>query len=155
MKLLIKQRVFSWTDTYSVYDEYENEKYFVKAKALAIGHQIYIYDTYGNEVGSIHEKFFTFMPQFDIIIAKQFMGSIKKRFTFMRSLYDININNWRIEGDFLGWNYDIISGSKIIMNIQKKPFNWGDTYVIDIDCQENELLGLITVIAIDAANCSK
>ena len=24
MKLLIKQRVFSWTDTYDVYDEYGN-----------------------------------------------------------------------------------------------------------------------------------
>ena len=32
MQLLIKQRVFSWTDTYDVYDEHENPKYFVKAE---------------------------------------------------------------------------------------------------------------------------
>ena len=32
MRLLIKQRVFSWTDTYDVYDEYEHPKYFVKAE---------------------------------------------------------------------------------------------------------------------------
>ena len=32
MKLLIKQRVFSWTDTYDVYDEYDEPKYFVKAE---------------------------------------------------------------------------------------------------------------------------
>ena len=31
MRLLIKQRVFSWTDTYDVYDENENAKYFVAA----------------------------------------------------------------------------------------------------------------------------
>lgn len=30
MKLLVKQRVFSWTDSYDVYDENENAKYFVK-----------------------------------------------------------------------------------------------------------------------------
>ena len=30
MRLLIKQRVFSWTDSYDVYDENENPKYFVK-----------------------------------------------------------------------------------------------------------------------------
>ena len=30
MKLLIKQRVFSWTDTYDIYDEYGNVRYFVK-----------------------------------------------------------------------------------------------------------------------------
>ena len=36
MRLLIKQRVFSWTDTYDVYDEYEHPKYFVKAEFLTI-----------------------------------------------------------------------------------------------------------------------
>ena len=29
MRLLIKQRVFTWSDTYDVYDEYENPKYYV------------------------------------------------------------------------------------------------------------------------------
>ena len=34
MRLLIKQRVFSWTDSYDVYDENENPKYFVKAELI-------------------------------------------------------------------------------------------------------------------------
>ena len=34
MKLLIKQRVFSWTDSYDVYDEDGDAKYFVKAEFL-------------------------------------------------------------------------------------------------------------------------
>ena len=44
MQLLIKQRVFSWTDTYDVYDEHENPKYFVKAEFFALGHQIHVYE---------------------------------------------------------------------------------------------------------------
>ena len=28
MQLLIKQRVFSWSDTYDIYDEQGNQKYF-------------------------------------------------------------------------------------------------------------------------------
>ena len=39
MKLLMKQRVFSWTDTYDVYDEAGNKKYFVKAELFRLGHQ--------------------------------------------------------------------------------------------------------------------
>ena len=31
MRLLIKQRVFSWSDTYDVYDEEGNVRYFVRA----------------------------------------------------------------------------------------------------------------------------
>lgn len=38
MRLLIKQRVFSWTDSYDVYDENENPKYFVKAEFFSLGH---------------------------------------------------------------------------------------------------------------------
>ena len=30
MQLLIKQRVFSWSDTYDIYDEDGNQKYFIK-----------------------------------------------------------------------------------------------------------------------------
>ena len=37
MRLLIKQRVFTWSDTYDVYDEYENPKYYVKAEIFAWG----------------------------------------------------------------------------------------------------------------------
>ena len=35
MRLLIKQRVFSWSDTYDVYDEEGNVRYFVRAEVFA------------------------------------------------------------------------------------------------------------------------
>lgn len=44
MKLLIKQRLFSWTDAYDIYDEQGNARYFVKAEFLALGHQLHVYD---------------------------------------------------------------------------------------------------------------
>ena len=62
MKLLIKQRVFSWTDTYDVYDEYDEPKYFVKAEMFRLTHQIHIYDRNRNEIGMIKQRFFTLMP---------------------------------------------------------------------------------------------
>ena len=58
MKLLIKQRVFSWTDTYDVYDEAGNPKYFVKAEFFTLGHQIHVYD--------IQKEFTFFKPKYDI-----------------------------------------------------------------------------------------
>ena len=53
MRLLIKQRVFSWTDSYDVYDENENAKYFVKAEFFSLGHQLHIYDRNDRELGVI------------------------------------------------------------------------------------------------------
>lgn len=155
MKLLIKQRVFSWTDTYDVYDENENPRYFVKAQFLSLGHQIHIYDKQtGQEAGAIRQRLFTLMPKFDIEINGKTIGMIEKQFTFLRPKYEIDCNGWRVEGDFLGWDYDVISGCSKIMHISKELFHWGDTYVIQYDNLKDELLGLLLVIAIDAANCT-
>ena len=68
MQLLIKQRVFSWTDTYDVYDEKEEPKYFVKAEFFALGHQIHVYDKSGREVGMVKQRLLTLLPAFDIEI---------------------------------------------------------------------------------------
>ena len=56
MRLLIKQRVFALTDTYDVYDEDGNPKYFVKNELLSILHRIHVKDKKGHEIGSIHQK---------------------------------------------------------------------------------------------------
>ena len=71
MKLLIRQRVFSWTDSYDVYDETGKPKYFVKAEWFTLGHQIHVYEkATGREVGSIHQKLFRFLPAFDRLWAR-------------------------------------------------------------------------------------
>lgn len=154
MKLLIKQRVFSWSDTYDVYDEQGNSKYFVKAEFFSLGHRIHVYDQNGEEVGVIQQKLLTLMPKFEVEIGGRTIGMIEKKFTFFKPKYEIDYNGWRVEGDFLGWDYDVMNGCSAIMHISKEILHWGDTYVIDFQNPEDEVNGLLLVIAIDAANCS-
>ena len=59
MRLLIKQRVFSWTDSYDVYDENENPKYFIKAEFFSLGHQLHVYDRNNHELGVIRQRLLT------------------------------------------------------------------------------------------------
>ncbi len=155
MKLLIKQRVFSWGDTYDIYDEAGNVKYVVKAELFAFGHQLHVYDALGNEVGQINQKLLTLMPQFEITVEGRMRGTIKKQFTFFVPKYDIDYNGWHAEGDMLGWNYEVYSGHRAIMHVNKQWLSWGDTYTIDIVDERDELEGIMLVIAIDAANCDK
>lgn len=155
MRLLIKQRVFSWTDSYDVYDENGNVKYFVKAEWLSLGHQLHIYDAEDRELGVVREKVLSLLPVFFVEIGGQTRGKIQKKFTFFRPQYEVDYNGWRVEGDFLNWNYDVYEGCSTVMHITKEPLHWGDTYVIDFADPEDELLGLMLVIAIDAANCTE
>lgn len=117
MKLLIKQRVFSWTDTYDVYDEAGNPKYFVKAEFFTLGHQIHVYDMNHNEIGAVKERVFHLLPVFDIEIGGRDFGTVQKEFTFFKPKYDINYNGWRCEGDFLAWDYDVYSGCSVAVRV--------------------------------------
>ena len=103
MRLLIKQRVFSWTDSYDVYDEEGKPKYFVKAEFLSLGHQLHVYDCNRQEIGVIHQKLLTFLPAFEIEVGGIVKGEIQKQFTLFCTKYEIDYNGWRVEGDFLGW----------------------------------------------------
>lgn len=153
MKLLIKQRVFSWSDTYDIYDEQGNVRYFVKAEVFSLGHQIHVYDANRRELAVIHQRILTLLPKFEIEIGGRYVGMIQKKFTLFRPQYEIDYNGWRVEGDFFGWDYDVYSGCSPIIHITKELLHWGDTYVIDIANPADELQGILLVIAIDAANC--
>ena len=155
MKLLIKQRVFSWTDSYDIYDEDGNKKYFVKAELFSFGHQLHVYDNNQNEIGVIKQKLFTILPSFEIEIRGETKGMIQKKFALFHPKYEVDFNGWRVEGNFLEWEYDVYNECCPIIHITKELFHWGDTYVIDIADRRDELMGLMLVIAIDAANCTQ
>lgn len=155
MKLLIKQRVFSWTDTYDVYDENEMPKYFVKSDFFSIGHRIRVFDRNQCEVGMIQEKVISFLPKFEVYINGRMVGTIEKKFTLFNPQYRINYKGWSVQGNFTGWNYRVVDGFNQVISIYKEPFHWGDTYVLYFVNPADEIEGLLLTIAIDAANCSK
>ena len=94
------------------------------------------------------------MPQFEIEIGGSICGTISQKFSLFTPKYEIDFNGWRVEGNFLGWDYDVYEGCSSIIHISKELFHWGDTYVINIADPKDELMGMMLVIAIDAANCS-
>ena len=154
MELLIKQRVFSWTDSYDVYDENGQPRYFVKAEFLTLGHQIHVYDVQtGRELGSIHQQLLTFLPAFEVVLNGQTVGSVRKRFSLLFPRYDVDYRDWSVEGDLLNWDYEVTRGSETVMTISKELLHWGDNYTLRYQNPADELPGLLLVIAIDAANC--
>ena len=93
------------------------------------------------------------LPVFEIEVNGQTLGRIEKRFTLFRPKYDVEFNGWHVEGDFMGWNYDIYEACSPVVHITKELLHWGDTYVLDFANLADELMGLLLVITIDAANC--
>ena len=158
MELHIRQRIFSWGDSYDVFDDSGEARYEVRSAFFSLGHQIHVYDKRADEgrdeVGSIRQKLFTLMPTFEIEIGGRVIGTVRKKFTLLRQNYEVDYRGWDVEGDFLGWDYRVVQASREVLSITKEIWNWSDTYTLRFRDPADEIPGLLLVIAIDAANCS-
>ena len=155
MKLLFKQRFFSWFDSYDIFDEAGNVVYTVKGQ-LAWGHCLKIYDARGVEIGTVRERVLTFLPKFEMYFGDRYVGCISKEFTFLRPKFNIDCNGWHIDGDWFEWEYQILTASgKAVAQVSKELLNWTDTYVINVCDPDDALSVLMLVLAIDAEKCSR
>lgn len=154
MKLLFKQKLFSWFDSYDIYNENGEAVYTVKGR-LSWGHCLEIFDAAGSHVGTVKEEVLTLLPRFAMYIGGNYIGQIKKEFTFFKPVFTLDCNDWQVEGNWVEWDYEVRdSKGMTVMFADKELWNWSDTYVLDIGRTEDQLLCLMIVLAIDAAKCS-
>lgn len=155
MRLLFKQRFFSWLDSYDIYDENGNTVYTVEGK-LSWGHCLHVLDAAGTHIGTLKEVVLTFLPKFELYIQDSYVGCISKEFTFFKPKFNIDCNGWQIDGAFMEWDYRILNGAGAhIATISKELFHMTDTYVIDVADPRDSLMALMVALAIDAEKCSR
>lgn len=155
MRLYFEQRLFSWLDSYDIYDEQGRTVFTVEGK-LSWGHCLHILDAAGNHIATLQEKVFSFLPRFELYIGEQYVGCISKEFTFFRPSFTIDCNDWEVNGEWLEWDYEIQSASRgHIAALSKEPFRFTDAYVLDVDDPDDALGVLMVALAIDAEKCSR
>lgn len=151
MKLYMKQKVFAWTDKFTVKDEMENDRYYVQGELLSLAKKLHIYDTDQIEVAYIRQKLLALMPRFFVEIGGHEVCQIVQRFTLLRPKYALEGIGWQVEGNFWEHEYAVLDGDREVMRLSKHWFTWGDSYELDIADPNDELICLAIVLAIDAA----
>ena len=89
MKLLFKQRLFSWLDSYDIYNEHGETAFTVEGK-LAWGHKLEVLDPAGRHLGTVKEEVLTFLPRFALYLGEEYIGQIKKEFTFFKPSFTLD-----------------------------------------------------------------
>jgi uncharacterized protein YxjI len=151
MKLYIKQKVFSWRDSFAVWDEQECERWFAKGEVFSWGRKLHVYDSGGTEQAFIRQKMLSFLPRYFIEIGGD-VYTLVKEFTLLTPRFRLENTDWSMGGDFWAHEYEIFDSSECIMRMSKHWFTWGDSYELDIPREENELLALCTALAVDCMN---
>lgn len=154
MKMIFKQRFFSWLDSYDIYDENGNTIFTVEGK-ISWGHCLHILDSRGEHVGTVKEKIISFLPKFEIYQGERYLGCIKKEISFLKPKFSVDCNGWSVQGDFWGWDYTIVApNGHNVATVSKELLHFTDTYTIDVEYSTDALQALMVVLAIDAEKCS-
>lgn len=155
MRLLFKQRLFSWFDSYDIYDDDGNTVFTVEGQ-LSWGHCLHILDAAGEHIGTVQQRVLTFLPKFDIYEREMQVGTIRKEFSLLVPYFTIEGSDWTVDGEFMEWDYTITSASRgEVAAVSKELLRLSDTYVIDVHDPGDALRVLMVVLAIDAEKCSR
>ena len=142
--------MFSWFDSYDIYDEAGNTVFSVQGR-LSWGKKLEIHDASGAHVGTLKQRVMTFLPAFDIYLGERCEGCVQKEFSFFKPSFHLDCNGWRVDGNFFEWDYSIYDAyGDYVASIEKEFFNWTDTYVINVSDPIDALSVLMVVLAIDA-----
>ena len=150
MNLYIKQRIFTWGDKFSIYDEFGNERYYVEGEVFTFGKKLHLYDTAGNELAYIEQKLFSFNPRYNVYRQGYVIAQIIKEFTFFKQEYDVDGLGWRVHGDFFAHCYEITNYALSVASVSKEWFTLGDAYEIRVAEGVDEVNALAVVLVIDA-----
>ncbi|MBR6617171.1 MAG: LURP-one-related family protein [Oscillospiraceae bacterium] len=148
MIFYIKQKILTFGDKFSIYDEAGNEVYYVEGEIFT--KMLHIYDSNRLELAFIRQRLFTLPLKFEILQDGNVVAAISRKFSILRQNYKVEGLGWSVSGDFTGHCYDINTGDSCVARISKAWFTLGDAYQIDIQSGVDEILVLAMVLAIDA-----
>lgn len=150
MKLVFKQKFVSIAGKYEVFDEEGQVAYKIQGR-IRVPKRYDIYNAQGEEVGRLKSKVWDIMPQFRLFMDGVEVGRVKKKFRLFSQAFGLNCNDWKIDGNVVGWSYSIVDGeNNLIASMHKELLHMTDYYVIDVQDPKDALLVLMIVLAIDA-----
>ncbi|NLM43981.1 MAG: hypothetical protein GX201_08230 [Clostridiales bacterium] len=151
MRFMVKQKIFSFGDNFTIKDEMGNPHFQVRGRVFSLGDKLRLYDMKGNEVVYIEQKLFKLLPEYTLYYNGMPAAKVKREFTFFRPRFSIQsfIGDYTIEGNFWGMDFNILKNGIIVAQVSKRWFSFGDTYGVDISDDENYAFILALVIVID------
>ncbi|OGO77594.1 MAG: hypothetical protein A2Y23_11565 [Clostridiales bacterium GWB2_37_7] len=151
MKYLIRQRIFSLGDNFTIKDDQEIDRYIVQGKVLSFGDKLKIMDLSGNELFYIEQQLFKFLPEYHIYADGQQMATVKKQLSLFTPRFAIDSVNgaYEIAGNIFRYDFQIYRDGSMVAAINKKWFSFGDTYGVEIVEGEDHAFLLVLAIVID------
>ncbi len=152
MNLYIKQKVFSFSDKYNVFDEFGELVFEVKGEIFTWGAKLHIMDTRGYELLTIHREVFSWLPKYTVYENGIPRATVIQKFAWFKNKFEVSDRQgyYNLDGDFLSMNYSITTpDGNMLGSIEKEWLSWGDAYKLTVADPSQAAFFCSLVIAID------
>jgi uncharacterized protein YxjI len=153
MRYIMRERILSWGDDFTIRDADGRDAYYVDGKVFSFGDTLSFKDMAGNEVARIDQKLLSIGPQYEISRGGKTAAIVRKKlFTLVRARFTVDVpgpDDLEARGDFLDHEYVFERAGREVARASKKWLSLADTYALDIDEGEDEVLILAAAVVID------
>lgn len=155
MRFVLKQKLFSIGDDFTIKDEQGRDAFFVDGKAFSIGNQLSFQEMSGNELAYIKQRIFAWGPTYEISHNGQIVATVKRHvFSLIHHRFTVDVegpNDLEATGNFTDHEYEFRRGDEVVAVVSKRWFSWTDTYGVDVGPNEDPILILAAAVVIDQA----
>ena len=153
MRYLMKQKLFCWGDDFSIKNEAGEDAFFVDGKAFSIGDKLSFQDMQKNELAFIRQKLLCWGPTYEITRNGELAAVVKKHlFTFLKCKFTVDVpgpDDLEAQGSFLDMEYTFTRAGQVVAEVSKRWFSLTDTYGVEIQEGEDDVLILASTVVID------
>jgi uncharacterized protein YxjI len=153
MRYVMRQKILSLADNFTIKDEQERDVYLVKGKLFSFGDKLSVQDPAGNELVYIDQRLLNWGPTYELWRGADLLAVVKRQlFSFIHHRFTVDVpgpNDLEAEGDFLDHEYTFTRGGSVVATVSKRWFSWTDTYGIEIANGEDPVLVLASAVVVD------
>src|SRR4029079_2946359 len=93
MRYVMKQKLWTWGDVFTVKDEAGNDHFFVDGKALSFGDKLSFQDMAGHELAFIPQTLLSCGPTYEIYRGPQLHAIVKQHlWTLFRYRFSVDVS---------------------------------------------------------------
>jgi uncharacterized protein YxjI len=153
MRYVMRQKLLSLADNFTIKNEQEQDVFLVKGKVFSFGDKLSFQDLAGNELVFIDQRLLNWSPTYELWKGDELLAVVKRElFSFIHHRFTVDVpgpNDLEAEGDFLDHEYTISRGGSVVATVSKRWFSWADTYGIEIADGQADVLVLATAVVVD------
>jgi uncharacterized protein YxjI len=150
---MMRERILSWGDDFTIKDADGNDAYHVDGRAFSFGDKLRFKDNGGNELVFIDQKLLSIGAQYELIRGGKTVAVVKKHlFSPFRARFTVDVpgpDDLEAQGNFLDHEYAFERGGREVARVSKKWFRLADTYAVDIEDGQDDVLILASAVVID------